>query len=158
MAERNAIRLSRPHEWTVYAVLSLVFVSGAAWGWLQHFGRHAGQFGQSAHPMEPWMQKVHGGSAMLALILLGTLLISHVWRAWQARRNRRTGGLLFIIFALLIVSGYALYYSGNENVRVLVSRTHLWIGLLFPLLVILHVWRGKRTRLSANEKGRTPFA
>jgi len=88
---------------------------------------------------------------MLALILLGTLLVFHIPLAWRARRNRRTGGSLFAVLAFLIGTGYALYYSGSENLRAWMSWSHLWVGLALPLFIALHVWRGKRTR--APESG-----
>jgi cytochrome b561 len=143
--ERNGISLSRRHEWLVYVILALVFISGAAWAWLHHFARRAGEFGESPHPAELWMQRAHGASAMLALILLGSLFVYHIPRAWRARRNRRTGTLLFALFAFLIGTGYALYYSGNERLRAWMSWSHLWVGIALPLFIALHVWRGKRT-------------
>jgi hypothetical protein len=145
--ERNAVRLGRRHEWAVYAILSLVFASGAGWAWLHHFARTSGQFGETSRPLESWLQKAHGATSMLALILFGTLFVTHIQRGWQARRNRRSGGSLFILFAFLVVTGYALYYSGNETFRALASSTHLWVGLFFPAIVALHVWRGKKSRL-----------
>lgn len=144
--KRSAIRLSRTHEWAVYVVLALSFVSGAVWAWLHHFGRVTSEFGVVAHPTELWMQKLHGVAAMLVLVLLGTLLLSHMLRAWRARRNRRTGMLLVITFGILISTGYALYYVGNEQLRAWASWGHLWVGLALPLIVALHVWRGKQSR------------
>ncbi len=143
---RNEIRLTRSHEWSVYLILALVFISGAAWAWLQHFARRAGEFGESPHPAELWMQRLHGASAMLALILFGTLLVYHIPLAWRARRNSRTGSSLFAIFVFLTLSGYALYYSGNERLRAWMSWSHLWVGCALPLFGALHVWCGKRGR------------
>lgn len=141
----NAVRLSRPHEWSVYITFVLVFVSGAAWGWLHYWKRDGSDFGVTANSLELWMQRLHGASAMLTLVLLGTLLVFHIPGAWRARRNRRTGASLSLIFGFLIVTGYALYYSGNEHLRMWASRSHLWIGLAAPLFIAFHVWRGKRS-------------
>jgi cation transport ATPase len=142
----NAIRLSRTHEWSVYVILALVFVSGAVWAWLQHFGRATSEFGVGAHPAELWMQRLHGAAAMLALVLFGTLLLSHMLAAWRAGRNRRTGMSLAILFGILIATGYALYYVGNEQLRAWASWGHLWVGLALPLIVAVHVLRGKQSR------------
>ena len=142
--ERNGIRLSRQHEWSVYTIVALVFISGAAWAWLHHFARRAGEFGESAHPAELWMQRLHGACAMLALIVLGTLLVFHIPLAWRAQRNRRTGSTLLALFAFLIGTGYALYYSGSDLLREWMSWSHLWVGIALPLFIALHVWRGKR--------------
>jgi hypothetical protein len=144
--KRNAIRLSRRHEWSVYIIFALVFVSGAAWAWLHQLRRDATEFGVTANPLELWMQRLHGATAMLALVLFGTLLVLHIPRAWRARRNRRTGTSLALLFGFLIATGYALYYSGNERFRMWASWSHLWVGLVAPLLIAIHVWRGKRSR------------
>jgi len=143
--KQNAVRLSRPHEWSVYLIFALVFVSGAAWAWLHYLKRDASEFGVTANPLELWMQRLHGAAAMLALVLVGTLLVFHIPNAWRARRNRRTGTSLALIFGFLIVTGYALYYSGNERLRMWASWSHLWIGLAVPLFLAIHVWRGKRS-------------
>jgi hypothetical protein len=143
--KQNAVRLSRPHEWSVYIIFALVFVSGAAWGCVHYLKRDASDFGVTANPLELWMQRLHGATAMLALILLGTLLVFHIPGAWRARRNRRTGTSLALIFGFLIATGYALYYSGNERLRMWASWSHLWIGLVAPLFIAIHVWRGKRS-------------
>ena len=34
---------------------------------------------------------LHGGTAMLILMLLGALVPVHIERAWRARKNRATG-------------------------------------------------------------------
>jgi divalent metal cation (Fe/Co/Zn/Cd) transporter len=145
---RNRIKLSRRHEWSVYVVLAFVFGSGAAWAWLHHFVRRMGEFGESAHPAELWMQKVHGASAMLALVVLGSLLVLHIPQAWRARRNRPTGSWLFALVTFLAASGYALYYSGSEPLRAGMSWSHLWVGIALPFFIALHVWRGKRATAS----------
>jgi hypothetical protein len=143
--KQNAVRLSRPHEWSIYLIFALVFVSGAAWAWLHYVRRDASEFGVTANPLELWMQRLHGATAMLALVLVGTLLVFHIPNAWRARRNRRTGTSLALIFGFLIATGYALYYSGNEQLRMWASWSHLWIGLAAPLFIAIHVWRGKRS-------------
>jgi hypothetical protein len=152
------IKLSRRHEWSVYAIIALVFSSGAAWAWLHHFARRVGEFGESPHPAELWMQKLHGASAMLSLILLGTILVSHIPLAWRARRNQRTGTSLFAVLVFLIGTGYALYYSGNEWLRDWLGWGHLWIGVALPLLLALHVWRGKRRFGPESVDGSAPGA
>lgn len=143
---RTDIRLSRSLEWSVYTVLALAFLSGAIWASLTWRRQSNGGFGLTAYPSEIWTQRLHGAVAMLVLVLVGRLIASHVPAAWRARRNRRTGGALAATIGFLIVSGYLLYYAGDERLRVWVTRGHLWVGLAFPLIIALHVYRGKRSR------------
>ena len=100
----------------------------------------------STNPAENWLLKAHGAAAMLVLILLGTLLPLHMKFALRAGRNLRTGLTLFGVFSFLSVTGYGLYYAGDEHLRAWTSAAHLWVGLSLPVIMSLHIWRGKTTR------------
>ncbi len=90
--------------------------------------------------------KIHGAAAMAILVLVGVLLNGHVRFAWRARRNRGNGALVLSAFGILTITGYGLYYAGGERLRAWTSWIHLAVGLALPLLLILHIWLGKRTR------------
>ena len=94
--------------------------------------------------------KTHGAAAMAILVLVGMLLTGHVRFAWRARRNRGNGALFLGTFGILTVTGYGLYYAGGERLRAWTSWIHLALGLALPLLLILHIWLGKRTRPAAQ--------
>jgi len=100
--------------------------------------------------------KIHGAAAMAILILVGMLLTGHVRFAWRARRNRGNGSLFLGAFAILTVTGYGLYYAGGEGLRAWTSWIHLAVGLALPLLLILHIWLGKRTRPAARLRKQPP--
>jgi hypothetical protein len=124
-------------------VLALLFLSGVAWTYWNDLVPSRGDFEISA---KAWAMRIHGATAMAILVLLGMLLTSHVRFAWRARRNRGNGLLFLTAFAVLAVTGYGLYYAGGESLRAWTSWIHLGVGLAVPLLVVLHVWLGKRTR------------
>jgi hypothetical protein len=107
-----------------------------------------GEFGEQPHPAEPWSLKLHGAAAMAILVILGTLLPTHVRFAWHARRNRPNGIMLISVFAFLILTGYGLYYFGDERLRSWTSCLHLVVGLALPLALILHIRSGRRSGLT----------
>jgi hypothetical protein len=109
----------------LYATLAVLLVSGGLWEWLH----------------SALLMKVHGGAAMLALLLLGAVLASHVPTGWKDARYKRTGIGILAVAAWLTISGHLLYYSGDEAVRQAASYGHLGIGLALPLLLGFHVWR-----------------
>ena len=137
----DSIRLSRRHKIAFYTVLAVVFASGGLWAWLHYFARSETDFGTS--PAETWTLTIHGLFAAASLLLIGSLLPLHVKFAWRAKRNRFNGIFFISIVALLILSGYGLYYIGNERLRSSTSWIHLIIGLALPVLLIIHIWRGR---------------
>src|SRR5262249_43962861 len=102
-----------------------------------------------------WAMKIHGGGAMMILVLVGMLLTGHVRFAWRVRRNRGNGSLFLGAFGILTVTGYGLYYAGGESLRAWTSWIHLAVGLALPLLLILHIWLGKRTRPAPQLRNRS---
>ena len=141
-----ALRLGRWHQGYLYVFGALLVLSGALWLLFHYFVRIPGQFGDTPHMLEPWWLCVHGLCAAAFLIGFGSVLPGHVRRAWIARRNRLSGTLFFSLVALLIASGYGLYYLADESVRGFVSAMHWTIGLGMPALVGWHVWLGRASR------------
>lgn len=141
----SSIKLSRRHEWFAYGVSVVVFGTGAIWAWVHFFASPPNEFGASS-PVESWMLKAHGAAAMATLVLLGTLVPTHMKFAWRAGRNLRSGLTIVSVFGFLVLTGYGLYYAGGERLRAWTSAAHLWVGLALPVFLGLHVWRGKRSR------------
>ena len=149
--QRNGIRLGSSHRAWLFGTFATAFVTGVAWWVLHRWFQVNGEFGPAPHPAEHWLIRLHGAAAMLSLVLLGTLLAQHVRRAWLAHRNRRSGTLLLALNALLALTGYALYYSGGESLRAFASNAHLALGLALPVILILHIAFGRRTRAGLDE-------
>jgi uncharacterized membrane protein len=83
---------------------------------------------------------------MAVLVLIGMLLNVHVRFAWRARRNRANGSVFLSAFAVLTITGYGLYYAGDERLRAWTSWIHLAIGLILPILLLIHILLGRKTR------------
>ena len=141
------IRVKPLHRPLLYFVVALLFLSGAAWAYWNYLPVSLGDFETSA---KAWAMKIHGGAAMAILVLIGMLLTGHVRVAWRARRNRGNGSLFLSAFAVLTITGYGLYFAGSERLRAWASWIHLGVGLALPLLLILHVWLCKRTRVAVQ--------
>jgi hypothetical protein len=127
----------------LYAVLALIFLSGVAWAFWNYLAASPGDFETSA---KAWAMKIHGAAAMAILVSVGMLLNEHVRLAWRARRNRANGSVFLSAFAVLTITGYVLYYSGGEKLRAWTSWIHLAVGLVLPILLLIHIFLGKRTR------------
>jgi cation transport ATPase len=139
----DSIRLKRLQRYFLYAVLALLFLSGVTWVYWNYLGVSTGDFEISA---KAWAMKIHGAAAMAILVLIGMLLSVHVRFAWRAHRNRANGSVFLSAFAVLTITGYGLYYAGGERLRAWTSWIHLAVGLALPVLLLIHIFLGRRTR------------
>ncbi len=151
----DSIRLKRLQRYFLYAVLALLFLSGVAWAYWNYLAASPGDFETNA---KTWAMKIHGAAAMVILVLIGMLLTGHVRFAWRARRNRANGSVFLSAFAVLTVTGYGLYYLGGERVRAWTSWIHLAVGLALPILLLIHILLGRRTRPSGQLRTESRFA
>ncbi|HZR05713.1 MAG TPA: hypothetical protein VFA61_07795 [Candidatus Udaeobacter sp.] len=143
----DSIRLKRLQRYFLYAVLALLFLSGVAWTYWNYLTASAGDFEISA---KAWAMKIHGAAAMGVLVLIGMVLSGHVRFAWRAHRNRANGSVFLSALAVLTITGYGLYYAGGERLRTWTSWIHLTVGLALPILLLVHIFLGRRTRPSGE--------
>jgi hypothetical protein len=113
-------------------------MSGAAWLVVHHLVKPQDAFGLQNTSSEVWWLRVHGAFAFLALWTGGLLWGVHVVRAWRRGHNRWSGGALFAALSILIVTGYLLYYVGNEHARDIISWIHWVLGLAIPMSYGIH--------------------
>jgi hypothetical protein len=138
----SALRLDRRLRWSLYAAFALLFATGAAWLVADRMKDSAdGEFWQAtiANAL-----MVHGGAAMVTLLLLGALFPIHIARLWRGRFNRISGSIMVICNAVLIVTAFGLYYLGAETLRPWASDLHIAAGLALPVLIGFHIWLGRR--------------
>ena len=148
------IALSALHRRTIFAVGILLVLSGAGWLGCHFVLGGDPDFPEMPNPWEPFWLKVHGGIAMLSLLVIGSVLPWHAWRAWHFHRNRLSGAFVAGVLVVLIGSAWGLYYLGSETLRPVLSWTHWVVGLAIVPLMWWHVIRGRRLRRPAGAPGR----
>jgi hypothetical protein len=151
----EGMRLSRRHQRLLYASVAALFVSGVAWLVFHHFVHVNGDFGPTAHPLEPWCLKVHGAVALIFVAILGSLVRGHIRLGWRMGVNRPSGSTVLAANAFLIASGWALYYIGGEPLRAWTSVGHWVVGVVLPAVIAVHIWCGRSTRRRALLKAST---
>jgi hypothetical protein len=134
---------------------STALLSGVAWTYWNYLAVSPGDFETSA---KTWAMKIHGAAAMATLVLIGMLLNGHVRFAWRAGRNRANGSVFLSALAALTITGYGLYYAGGERLRAWTSWIHLAVGLALPILLVIHIFVGRRTRRSGQSRTRSRLA
>lgn len=130
--------LSAGRRAAVYATGTGLWLTGSAWLILHYYMMREGPFGPEPHPTEFWSLAAHGAFGFAALFMFGLMWGVHILAGWRSLRRRWTGGLMFGLFAWLIVSGYLLYYLGNDELIALSRVSHWVLGLVSPLPFLVH--------------------
>lgn len=128
----------------LYASLLGLLASGLAW-LAVHYTIGAGHGDQLPHWSEAWWMRLHGATVMASLFFFGTLLPGHALRGWRMHRQRRVGLALWALLALLVGTGYVLYYFAPEAARPVIGWVHAGLGVAVGLAVLWHR-RGSRRR------------
>jgi hypothetical protein len=135
-------RLEPPFRIAIYSAFAMLFASGAAWVVADQMKESTnGEIWQQA---AAYLLMVHGGAAMVTLMLLGALFPLHIGRAWRAKKNRVTGIVMIAFNAVLIATAFGLYYLGSEAIRPWASDIHIAVGLSLPLLLLVHLKIGRK--------------
>ena len=157
---RAGARLSLLHRRLTYLACALVYVSGVLW-LLFHYGVPSqNDFGPARHPLESWWLRLHGAAAMGFLIAFGSLLPRHISEAWAMRRNVSTGVVTLAATAFLLLTGWGLYYLGDESLRGWLSVGHWAIGAAGAPLLLIHLLVGRRPKVpvASSRTGTSPGA
>lgn len=149
-------RSARLAAWQIRLLIvsgTTLWLSGAVWLLLHYYGQVEGDFGAESHPLEPWMLKLHGLALIPSLLGFGGLFVAHVPKGWRDRNRRLVGITLTALVCLLILSGYLLYYVGNDAARSWTSLLHWGFGLSLPVVFLWHyVGRNEARRRRRNRR------
>lgn len=146
MTHRRTARLATWQIWLLTLSGSALWLSGAGWLLLHYYGQKDGEFGPEMNPAEPWMMTLHGLFLIPALLAIGGMFVAHIPKGWNHTGQRVAGIALCAILAVLIASGYLLYYAGGEALREWTSLVHWTIGLALPIFFVWHYLGGRRER------------
>lgn len=119
---------------TYISIFSLLF-SGLFWLIFMFYLDYESPF----YFLKAYNIKLHGFATLLFLITFGMLTSTHLSFNWQVKKNRRKSGLILTALLLgLIISGYLLYYLGDEDWRNYTSYFHWISGIICSVFFIFH--------------------
>ena len=147
----KTVKLGGAQRWQLSIIGIGVWLSGGLWLLFHYFFGKQGDFGPVENPLTPWWLRLHGAFAFAFLWMFGLLWGTHITVAWPRKRRRRSGGVLAGVFAVLIVSGYLLYYVGDDTIRPLIYILHWGIGLGSPAFFFAHRLRLRRQQENEPE-------
>lgn len=142
-------RLGRRRRMALYLIGVGVWLTGGVWLLFHYFLGKQGDFGPVENPLTPWWLRLHGAFGFAAIWIFGLLWSAHITVTWPRRRHRLSGGILTGVFLLLIVSGYLLYYVGDDAARPVISVLHWSIGLVCPAFLVFHRFRTRKRSVRA---------
>jgi hypothetical protein len=132
------VRLSPAQRLSIHCIVGMLWLSGCAWLILDQFFTGRGPFGAIPNPAEAPLLLLHGVISILSMYLFGWITARHVLRWWPARSRRWSGGGLAAFIAILIVSGFALFFlSGDEWIHYS-AVSHEVLGLAVTAFAIRH--------------------
>jgi hypothetical protein len=139
------LRLNSRFRFAIYAAVAVLFLTGI--GWFAADWQKEGVNGETWQQIAVYLLMLHGGGAMITLLLLGALIPVHVLRSWRRGKNRVMGSVMIALNAVLIVTAFGLYYLGSETVRPWMSWVHLVFGASLPGLLAFHIALGRRKEI-----------
>jgi hypothetical protein len=149
------MRLKSAFRFALYGIFGLLFASGALWIYADLMKNHPESDSEMWQQAAASLLSLHGGAAMVTLMLLGALGPMHVQRAWRAKKNRTTGVVSVAMYSLLIATAFGLYYVGSETLRPWISTIHIAFGLGVPAVLAAHIIVGRASVAAVAQPVRT---
>jgi hypothetical protein len=88
--------------------------------------------------LDPWLARWHGLSSMAGLFAFGVIASRHIGRGWSLGKRLKSGLGTVALFALLILTGFALAYLVPEEWHQRLGWLHSALGVLAFTLGAVH--------------------
>jgi hypothetical protein len=137
LVARARVPMSRRTRAAILSVCTLLWLTGVLWLIAHWFFPDRNEFGALPNAWEAPLMRLHGLIAVAAVFAFGWVGAGHIVARWSAARNRLSGLWLLGFAALLVVSGYALYYS-TDGLHATAAAVHEWLGLVAIFAALAH--------------------
>ena len=103
--------------------------TGIVYAWMLYFCEPEDPFALANHPWQTQVKAAHILTAPLVVFALGAIWRLHVWQRIRTgfRARRKTGWILFLAAAPMVISGYGLQVAADELWREIWLWTH-WLA------------------------------
>lgn len=130
----------------LYVAGGALLVSGVLWLSVHYLLNGSADAAGPSYSLEPFALRIHGAAAMAMLVIIGTLIPTHLADGWSSGENMPTGLGVLTVTTLLTVTGWGLYYAGDEALRSTLSIAHWVLGIAALPLLLVHRSRGRAAR------------
>jgi hypothetical protein len=120
---------------------AVVAVTGFFYFWMKYFVESADPFAVINHPWQTAMLNLHVIASPLFVLIFGIVFNSHVMKKLKATRlpNRRSGYVSLAMFAMMVLSGYLLQVTANEQWLQALVAVHVASGTVFSVVYGAHL-------------------
>lgn len=132
-------------RWSLYVCVLALTVSGVLYAVPRYADLYL-ELDWPAAASPALLMKLHGAFSFWSLLLLGVVWRGHVRSRLRRTANRPSGLALCAAMAVLVVSGYLLYYVGSLELREASGLVHTACGLGLLAILAGHVRRGASIR------------
>jgi len=143
---RITLKIPKGYRYFFYLTLALSWLTGISFWLIRRFGFIEGDFGPEAHFLQFPLLQIHGLAAFAMLLCLGAIFSAHIPSTWHLKRAKNSGVIILTCVILSILSAYSLYYLVNEEWHELLGNSHALIGLLLPVILIIHIVIARKSR------------
>jgi hypothetical protein len=137
-------------RWAVWSTSVATFVTGVVFLWMKYLLVSDDPYAIVNHPWQPAVLKLHILVSPLLVFSVGLIALRHVWRHVQSgmREGRRTGMITLVALGPMILTGYLIQAVTQESLLRAMALSHIGLGLLYGLVLLLHQFAagGKRAR------------
>lgn len=142
-------------RWLLWVSTALAGATGLAYAWMKYLMSSDDPYAVVHHPLQPWLLKAHILAAPLLVFAVGTVFLRHVLGQWRSRKpdGRRSGVLVFALFAAMVASGSLIQAATWEPWRNWLGWIHLGAGAAYLVFIAVH--QAVAATLARRE-GRTP--
>jgi O-antigen/teichoic acid export membrane protein len=144
MHARARNRLPRWHRRLIYALVAVLVVTGAAWLAVAYLAAPPGEPTPAPHPWAGGLLAAHGIAAYAALVVCALVGHGHLRKGWRFGSLRAVGVGLGASLLALALTGLVFYYVAAEEAIPLARWSHVAIGVALPILLYVHIRRGRR--------------
>ena len=132
--------MTRNEARNLHISTALVGLTGLVYAWMRYFAESEDEFSLVSHPWQPELQASHIITAPLLVFACGLVWRAHVWLRVKSgfRQRRKTGLVLAVLLAPMIVSGYALQVAVEELWRDVWIVTHVASSVIWLLVYLVH--------------------
>lgn len=121
-------------------ILTISWVSGLTFFVFNNFITVPGEFGDTKHPFQYPILKIHGGSSFVIMVAFGYFMAAHVRKSWYARDPKPIMGIILLAMPIVsMITAYALYYIVSDVTRAVVIYIHLLVGFFLPFVLVIHI-------------------